>query len=225
MVRSAGTGAGRWSLVAERFGHQGGRGTCRGHTVPIAPRRTRRHRVRAVPNLAYRVLVRGGGPLETLGRATTLVMDKTGTLTSGQPRGTDVVTAPGWSVNEVLGLAASADQLSPHVLASAIVAEARLRELPLSIPLDVDEEAGTGVSALVDGRRVHVGNLGLDGEAADWTTSVLSRAAMDGAVVAWVRVDGHLAGPSCWLIRCGRTRPAPFVAARGRDDPAGDADR
>ncbi|MCB0931143.1 MAG: cadmium-translocating P-type ATPase [Mycobacterium sp.] len=140
------------------------------------------------------VLVRGGGPLETLGRATTLVMDKTGTLTSGQPRGTDVVTAPGWSVNEVLGLAASADQLSPHVLASAIVAEARLRELPLSIPLDVDEEAGTGVSALVDGRRVHVGNLGLDGEAADWTTSVLSRAAMDGAVVAWVRVDGHLAG-------------------------------
>ena len=140
------------------------------------------------------VLVRGGGPLETLGRATTLVLDKTGTLTSGRPRGTDVVTAPGWTIDEVLGLAASADQLSPHVLAAAIVEEARLRELPLSMPTDVDEEAGTGVSATVDGHRVHVGNLGLDGEVADWSTAVLSRAALDGAVVAWVRVDGDLVG-------------------------------
>lgn len=158
------------------------------------------------------VLVRGGGALETLGRATTLVLDKTGTLTSGRPRGTDVVTAPGWTVDEVLGLAASADQLSPHVLAAAIVDEARLRGLALVMPTLTEEEAGTGVSALVDGRRVHVGNLeiglsdsssslrsvsstdGLDGAVADWTASVLSRASLDGAVVAWVRVDGDLVG-------------------------------
>lgn len=140
------------------------------------------------------VLVRGGGPLETLGRASTLVLDKTGTLTSGRPRGTDIVTAPGWTVDEVLSLAASADQLSPHVLAAAIVEEARLRDLPLRMPSDAQEEAGTGVSAMVDGRRVHVGNLGLDGDVADWTASVLSRAALDGAVVAWVRVDGDLVG-------------------------------
>jgi heavy metal translocating P-type ATPase len=140
------------------------------------------------------VLVRGGGALETLGRATTLVLDKTGTLTSGRPRGSDVVTAPGWTVDEVLGLAASADQLSPHVLAAAIVEEAGLRGLSLTMPTLTEEEAGTGVFALVDGRRVHVGNLGLDGEVADWTASVLSRAALDGAVVAWVRVDGDLAG-------------------------------
>ena len=138
------------------------------------------------------VLVRGGGPLETLGRATTLVLDKTGTLTSGRPRGTDIVTAPGWTIDEVLGLAASADQLSPHVLATAIVEEARLRGLTLSMPSDAKEEAGTGVSAMVDGHLVHVGNLGLDGEIADWTASVLSRASLDGAVVAWVRVDGDL---------------------------------
>ena len=140
------------------------------------------------------VLVRGGGALETLGRATTLVLDKTGTLTSGRPRGTDVVTAPGWTIAEVLGLAASADQLSPHVLAAAIVEEAQLRGLSLIMPTLTEEEAGTGVSALVDGRRVHVGNLGLDGEVADWTASVLSRASLDGAVIAWVRVDGDLAG-------------------------------
>jgi cation transport ATPase len=58
------------------------------------------------------VLVRGGGALETLGRATTLVLDKTGTLTSGRPRGTDVVTAPGWDSGEVLRLAASAPTTS-----------------------------------------------------------------------------------------------------------------
>jgi len=140
------------------------------------------------------VLVRGGGPLESLGRATTLVLDKTGTLTSGRPRGTDVAVAPGWGIDEVLGLAASADQLSPHVLATAIVDEARLRRLSLSMPTAVEEEAGTGVSAVVDGRRVHVGNLGIDGELAEWSASVLSRASLDGAAVAWVRVDGELAG-------------------------------
>ena len=140
------------------------------------------------------VLVRGGGPLETLGRATTLVLDKTGTLTSGRPRGTDVVTAPGWTVDDVLGLAASADQLSPHVLAEAIVTEARLRGLTMSVPTDVQEEAGTGVAATVGGRRVRVGNLGLDGEDVGWAASVVSRASLDGAVVAWVRVDGELAG-------------------------------
>ena len=140
------------------------------------------------------VLVRGGGPLETLGRATTLVLDKTGTLTSGRPRGTDIVVAPGWDIDEVLELAASADQLSPHVLAAAIVDEARQRGLALSVPSEVDEEAGTGVSALVGGRRVRVGNLGLDGELSDWAASVLSRAALDGAVIAWVRVDGELIG-------------------------------
>ena len=140
------------------------------------------------------VLVRGGGALETLGRATTLVLDKTGTLTSGRPRGTDVATAPGWTIDEVLRLAASADQLSPHVLAAAIVDEARLRGLSLVMPTLTEEEAGTGVSALVDGRRVHVGNLGIDGEVADWVASVLSRASLDGAVIAWVRVDGDLAG-------------------------------
>ena len=140
------------------------------------------------------VLVRGGGPLESLGRATTLVLDKTGTLTSGRPRGTDVVVAPGWTVDEVLGLAASADQLSPHILAAAIVEEAKVRGLTLTVPSLVEEEAGTGVSAVIDGRRVHVGNLGLDGEVADWTASVLARASLDGAVVAWVRVDGRLAG-------------------------------
>ena len=140
------------------------------------------------------VLVRGGGALETLGRASTLVLDKTGTLTTGRPRGTDIVVGPGWTVDEVLGLAASADQLSPHVLATAIVHEARLRGVPLSMPGSVTEEAGIGVSAMVDGKWVTVGNLSLDGAVPEWAAAVLSRASFDGAVVAWVRVDDELAG-------------------------------
>ena len=140
------------------------------------------------------VVVRSGSALENLGHATTLVLDKTGTLTSGQPTGTDVVVAPGRSSSEILRLAASADQLSPHVLAEAIVGEANLRHLELSLPTDVAEEAGTGVSAVVDGQRVTVGNLSLPPDAPRWATRVLNRAKLDSAVVAWVTVDHELAG-------------------------------
>jgi heavy metal translocating P-type ATPase len=140
------------------------------------------------------VLVRSGGALETLGRATTLVMDKTGTLTTGRPRGTDVLVAPGWQPDEVLTLAASADQLSPHVLATAIVEEAHLRGLQLSDPTELAEEAGTGVCATVDGRRVAVGNFALSQDLPQWAAAALSRATFDGAVVGWVMVDDELVG-------------------------------
>jgi heavy metal translocating P-type ATPase len=140
------------------------------------------------------VIVRGGGALENLGRATTLVLDKTGTLTSGRPRGTDVVVATGWPPTEVLRLAASADQFSPHVLAKAIVDEAIGRGLQLSLPAGVVEEAGKGISATVDGRRVTVGNHALPADPPLWAAAALSRAMFDAAVVAWVSVDGQLVG-------------------------------
>jgi len=140
------------------------------------------------------VLIRGGGALETLGRASTLVLDKTGTLTSGRPHSTDIAVAPGWSVNQVLSLAASADQMSVHVLAVAIVDEARSRGLPLSIPTSVSEEAGMGVSAVLDGHVVSVGNLDLDEELQPWAASAVSRASLDGAAISWVRFDEKLVG-------------------------------
>ncbi len=102
------------------------------------------------------VVVRDGAALENLGRATTLVMDKTGTLTVGHPAVLDVLTAPGWTGTEVLRLAASADVLSPRVLAEAVVAEARARGLDLTVPTDVVEGPGRGVTADVGGRRVEV---------------------------------------------------------------------
>jgi heavy metal translocating P-type ATPase len=140
------------------------------------------------------VIVRGGGALENLGRATTLVLDKTGTVTTGRPRGTDLVAATGWSQAEVLHLAASADQFSPHVLAKAIVDEAIKRNIPLTLPTEVVEEAGKGASATVDGRRVTVGNHALPADPPPWAAATLSRATFDAAVVAWVSVDGQLVG-------------------------------
>lgn len=140
------------------------------------------------------VVIRSGGALENLGRATTLVMDKTGTLTTGRPTGSDIVTAPGADATEVLRLAASADQLSPHVLAEAIVQEAKMRRLALSMPTDVDEQAGAGVASTVDDHRVTVGAVDIGPDAPTWAQAVLARAALDGAVIAWVTVDSTLTG-------------------------------
>ncbi|MBJ7338113.1 heavy metal translocating P-type ATPase [Mycolicibacterium sp.] len=140
------------------------------------------------------VIVRDGGALETLGVATTLVMDKTGTLTTGQPHGTDVVAAPGRDRHEVLRLAASADQVSAHVLARAIVEAAQHRDLRISMPTDVVEQPGAGVVATVDGQRVAVGMLSLPVDAPRWARAVVTKASLDGAVIVWVSVGSDIAG-------------------------------
>ena len=108
------------------------------------------------------VIVKGGGPLEALARARVMLFDKTGTLTAGRPRLATIDVGPATDATaldqgEVLRLAASVEQLSPHVLASSIVHAARERGLDLSMPDDVVERPGAGVSGLVDGRRVAVG--------------------------------------------------------------------
>jgi heavy metal translocating P-type ATPase len=139
------------------------------------------------------VVVRSGGALEELGRARTLVMDKTGTLTIGRPAVVEVAVAPGRDPGEVLRLAAAADQLSPHVLAEAIVTEARRRGLELPVPTDAVEQPGRGVTATVAGRRVEVGKGGGAVRPA-WARAAHDRARLDGAAVAWVTVDGELTG-------------------------------
>ena len=85
------------------------------------------------------VVVRGGGALESLGRARTLVLDKTGTLTAGRPSVTELLPAPGWQPAGVLRLAASADSLSQHVLAAAVGGVARQRGRPLELPTHVED--------------------------------------------------------------------------------------
>lgn len=153
------------------------------------------------------VIVRDGGALENLGRATTLVLDKTGTVTTGRPHGTDVLSGPDWTPTEVLRLAASADQLSPHVMARAIVEEAAHQRLPLSMPSQVVEEAGRGVVATVDGHRVAVGIHDLQPSSPQWAIAAETRAAFDGAVIAWVAVDERLAGAIVFIDPLRRDAP------------------
>jgi heavy metal translocating P-type ATPase len=138
------------------------------------------------------VLVRDGGSLELLGHADTLLVDKTGTLTTGRPEAAEVVTAPGGDRDELLRLAAAVEQLSPHVLAAAIVRAARERGLKLVVPRDVTEEPGRGVSGRVDGRLVQVGQHG--GDLPDWAARERRRAERAGLSVVWVCLDGALAG-------------------------------
>ncbi len=143
------------------------------------------------------VVVKGGSALERLAAGRVVLFDKTGTLTQGRPTVTSVVTA-GNDVDpdDVLALAASLDQLSAHVLADAIVTAARRRELPLSVPSDVLEEHGYGVSGTVGERRVRLGKASwvLDGGMPSWARQVRRRADLDGSMTVFASVDGRPAG-------------------------------
>lgn len=160
------------------------------------------------------VIIRSGGALENLGYATTLVMDKTGTLTAGRPVVTAVVAAPGADSAEAMRLAASLDQLSPHVLAEAIVTEALARNLVLSLPSDVTEQAGRGVRGVVDGHRIEVGKLPDTATTADWARAVVNQASLDSAAIAWLTVDDRLT--AAILLRDPLRRHAPRTVRRLR---------
>ncbi len=126
------------------------------------------------------VIVKGGGVIEALGQAKTVLLDKTGTLTLGTPEVSEVVALNGFTPDEALRLAASLDQLSTHPLAAALVREAQRRRLDLAFPEQVDETIGKGITGLVEGLRVAVGS-------AAW----LDPAHPDAAKML-VQVDGRL---------------------------------
>ncbi|MBK8618124.1 MAG: copper-translocating P-type ATPase [Anaerolineales bacterium] len=106
------------------------------------------------------ILFRNSEALERAGRVTVVVLDKTGTITKGQPAVTDIVVASEkWKVDEVLRLAASVEKGSEHPLGESIWAEATTRGLALVEPTGFKAEAGHGVQAEVEGRSVMVGNM------------------------------------------------------------------
>jgi heavy metal translocating P-type ATPase len=104
------------------------------------------------------VIVKGGGVIEKLGEARTVLLDKTGTVTLGSPAVEDVVALNGLPSAELLRLAASVDQLSAHVLAEALVHDAIARGFLLTAPERVEERPGQGIEGSVAGRRVAVGS-------------------------------------------------------------------
>jgi len=143
------------------------------------------------------IIVKGGGALETLARGTVLLFDKTGTLTSGVPEVSDIETFGPVGVDELLQLAASLDQVSPHVLAAAIVRAARDRGLTLAFPEHVEERHGSGITGRVDDRSVSLGKASyiaagspLPARARD----LRRRTMLDGSSCVFVSIDGEVAG-------------------------------
>jgi heavy metal translocating P-type ATPase len=138
------------------------------------------------------VIVKGGGTIEQLGGARSVLLDKTGTVTLGRPEVERVVALDGLSADETLRLAASVDRLSAHPLAKALVADADRRHLALSIPDGIEESFGNGVRGTVDGHRVLVGS-GRWLSTAGVDSAPAARVGSDGARV-FVAVDDRLAG-------------------------------
>ena len=104
------------------------------------------------------VLIKNAEALERLEKVDTLVVDKTGTLTEGKPRLADIAVVPPFSEEEALRLAAAVEQASEHPLAAAIVAGARDKGVAIPAVNDFESLTGRGVAAVVEGRRVLLGN-------------------------------------------------------------------
>lgn len=142
------------------------------------------------------ILIKGGAALETAHRLTTIVLDKTGTITEGRPSLTDVLPAHGFTESELLRLAASAEQSSEHPLASAIVRGAKSRGLVLTPATRFQAAVGSGVEATVDGRSVLIGTAALMASRRVATTQgrQAESLATAGRTTMFVAVDGIEAG-------------------------------
>jgi P-type Cu+ transporter len=143
------------------------------------------------------ILIRGGEALEAAHKLDTVVLDKTGTLTRGEPELTDVVVLDGMHEEELLRLAASAERASEHPLGESIVQTARHRGLPLADLEAFEAVSGSGVRARVEGRGVLVGSrrfLSESGISEDGLVPRAEELAREGKTPIFVAVDGEPAG-------------------------------
>ena len=142
------------------------------------------------------VVIKGGQMLERLAEGRVLLFDKTGTLTNGRPTLVSIHTAEGIEGEQVLAAAASLDQASPHVLASAIVRAARDRGLALAMPTQVREVHGSGIQGRVRGTDVSIGKAPwiMRDERPAWFRHAQSEADLEGCVTVLVALDGTPAG-------------------------------
>jgi Cu+-exporting ATPase len=143
------------------------------------------------------VLIKNAEALQGLDRVDTLLVDKTGTLTEGRPRLVGIETVSAMGQDDLIRLAASVEARSEHPLAHAIVSAARERGLSLGDPADFKVQVGAGISAVVDGRKVVIGNrgqmeqIGIDAQPVSDASEDMRR---EGAGIMLVAVDGALAG-------------------------------
>ena len=143
------------------------------------------------------VLIKNAEALERMERVDTLVVDKTGTLTEGKPKVVAVVAAQGFEEAEILHLAASVECSSEHPLARAIIEAASERGIALAQVNDFNAPTGKGVTGLVGGRKVVLGNarflrdIGISATALEGEAEGLRQ---DGATVIYIAVEGKAAG-------------------------------
>jgi P-type Cu+ transporter len=145
----------------------------------------------------YGILIKGGEALEAAHKLTTVVLDKTGTLTRGKPELTEVVATNGLGEDEVLRLAASAERTSEHPLGEAIVRGAKDRGLSLAEAEEFSATSGGGVEALVEGHAIRVGSrrfLAGSGAGQDEHGPPSEELAREGKTHVFVAVDGEPAG-------------------------------
>ena len=141
------------------------------------------------------VLIKEAAALERFASVDTLIVDKTGTLTEGKPRLTDVVAAGDIGENELLGLAAALEKGSEHPLAEAIVEGAVARGLTLAEAVDFEAVTGKGVSGTVSGRKVALGNAAMMADLGVETPAANAEAMQaEGKTAMFVAVDGGFAG-------------------------------
>ncbi|NLT26778.1 MAG: cadmium-translocating P-type ATPase, partial [Microbacteriaceae bacterium] len=159
------------------------------------------------------VIVKGGATLETLSRARSVALDKTGTLTYGEPELVAVLPANGTPEDELLRLAASAEQYSSHVLARGVIDAAEARGLRLEPGVDAEEIATNGVRATIADRRVVVGKLAFVREVDPAAEPVELAPGQTSVAVA---IDGRFAGTLLLADRL-RDNAAATVAALRRD--------
>ena len=143
------------------------------------------------------VLFKNAIALETAARIGVVVMDKTGTLTRGEPEVTDVITGSGFSEDEVLRLAAAVERESEHPLAEAIARHAASRGLAVPAAAGFENIPGHGAKARVDGHLVMVGSrrlAGRDGIALGDLAARRDELAATGRTVVIIAIDGQAAG-------------------------------
>ena len=137
------------------------------------------------------IIVKNGGTLEKLARIKTVAFDKTGTLTHGQPVLSSVVTAAGVDENELIRLAAIAEQYSAHTLAHSIVEGARSRNITIAPCENVKETTASGLTATIDGKTVVVGKYSF---IAEHDPNAVRAEIAAGELAVYVAIDGKFAG-------------------------------
>ena len=143
------------------------------------------------------ILIKSAASLELLHKVQTVVLDKTGTVTMGQPRVTDILCAPGVTEEELLCVAASAEKPSEHPLAHAIVEESQARHIPLCPVSGFRSVPGGGIQATLSGEAVLAGNAGYlaqNGVSLAAMEADAHRLAEDGKTPLFFAESGHLLG-------------------------------